>query len=152
MVVLPWGTPVVPSNREEAELLAPLLSLLARTNRINPSTIVKLEMPWNGRRIDLATMSRSLTTTAYELKLSSIQRAIEQASYSRLSFDRSWVVTVGRTSEGALAEARRVGVGVISSIEGELRVVAVAQRQPRTSASIRARLIHQFRGSVGADV
>lgn len=145
MVVLPWGAPVMPSNREEAELLEPLLAFLRQTNRINAHSIVKMEMPWNGRRIDVATISRSLTTTAYELKLSSIQRAIEQASYSRLSFDRSWVVTAGRSGERALAEAERVGVGVMSLIDGNLRVLLGAKRQPRTSAIIRARLVHQLR-------
>lgn len=145
MVVLTWGAPVVPTNQEEEMLLEPLLKYLYRTNRINQSTIVKSEVPWNGRRVDLATLSRSMIATAYELKLSSIQRAIEQASYSRLSFDRSWVVTTGHTGAVALSEARELGIGVMSMVDGDLRVLVSAQRQPRTSMKIRARLIRQLR-------
>lgn len=152
MVVLPWGAPIVPMNQEERALLQPLISFLCRTNRINERAIVKLEMPWNGRRVDVATLSRSLSATAYELKLSSIQRAIEQASYSRLSFDRSWVVTTGRTGPAGLSEAAALGVGVMSLIDGEMRILAQARRQPRTSAVIRARLIRQLRVSEPANV
>lgn len=150
--MLHWGSPVAPANQEEKLLLAPLLDYLRRTNRINKHTIVTSEMPWNGRRVDLATLSRSLTTTAYELKLSSIQRAIEQASYSRLSFDRSWVVTTGRTGPRALSEAEQVGVGVMSLVDGDLRVLSPARRQPRTSATIRSRLVKQLRDLGGTNV
>lgn len=143
---------MAPSNLEEETLLEPLLGFLKRTNRINEHSIVKLEMPWNGRRVDFATLSRSLTTTAYELKLSSIQRAIEQAAYSRLSFDRSWVVTVGRTGSSALSEAKEMGIGVMSLIDGELRVLLPAKRQPRTSAAIRTRLVKQLRDVGSMDV
>lgn len=149
MVELPWGEPVTPVNKEEQVLLGPLIDFLNKTNRINEYTIVKLELPWNGRRIDLATLSRSLTTTAYELKLSSIQRAVEQASYSRLSFDRSWVVTSGRVKSSAIGEAQGLGIGIMSLVNDRIQILATAQRQQRTSPVIRSRLIQKLRTKGG---
>lgn len=145
MVIIPWGTSTAPSNKEETVLLQPLLAFLHSTNRVNGQCTVKRELPWNGRRIDLATITKSLTTAAYELKLSSITRAIEQASYSRLSFDRSWVVTQGKVGQSALDEAARLGIGIMSLQAGKIRIVISAKRQPRTSRTIRRRLIDQLR-------
>ncbi|WP_222127564.1 hypothetical protein, partial [Brevibacterium casei] len=68
MAVIEWGQPIFPKNKEEERLLNPFINYLVRTNRINSKTIVRHELPWNGRRIDLATLSQSLSTTAYELK------------------------------------------------------------------------------------
>lgn len=152
MVILPWGGSIQPANEEEAVLLEQLVAFLRRTRRIGPESHVIVEFPWNGRRVDVATLSKSLDTSAYELKLASIQRAIEQAGYNRLAFDRSWVVTRGRTGERALAEARHLGVGVMSLIDGKMQLLLAARRQPRENRIIRARLLTQLRKGASASV
>jgi hypothetical protein len=152
VVVIPWGSEITPKNREEARLLGPLLNYLMRTRRLRPSTVVKLEFPWNGRRVDLATLSSSGLTSAYELKLSSTQRAIEQAGYNRLAFDRSWVVTEGRTNERSLEQARLLGVGVLSLVDGELSLLHAASLQPRVNRVIRARLLRSLRAGGSSSV
>jgi hypothetical protein len=152
VVVLPWGSPVVPVNREEAELLGPLVEYLVRSSRIRPSTTVKMEFPWNGRRVDLATLSGTLLTSAYELKLSAIGRAIEQASYNRLAFDRSWVVTAGRPGATSLSEADALGIGVLSLVDGKIVKVLPSKRQERANPIIRARLLNSLRAGAAQGV
>lgn len=145
MVAVAWGSEVVPANAEEALLLRPLLAHLRNTRRILPTTIVKREFAWSGRRVDLVTLNQSLVTTAYELKVASIQRAVEQAAYNRLSFDRSWVVTTGRPGQPGLLEAKELGVGVMSLQDGRFRVLIAAERQSRTSSIVRTRLLASLR-------
>src|SRR5437868_6969727 len=80
----------------EGRLLEPLMEWLFRTRRINAKSRIAVELPWLGRRVDLATLTTTGRTAAYELKLGSLGRALEQAAYNRLSFDRSFVVTAGK--------------------------------------------------------
>src|SRR5438128_7516393 len=75
----------------EGRMLRPLLAWLNGTRRITPDTHVALELSWFGRRVDVATLTRSRRAVAYELKLGSLGRALEQAVYNRISFDRSYV-------------------------------------------------------------
>lgn len=138
MTVLAWDTTPVVSNAEEALLLLPLLEILRRRRWIGPDSFVRTELPWNGRRVDLATMGKSGVTGAYELKLGSFQRVLEQAMYNRLSFDRSWVVISEMPLPRNLAQAREHGVGVILS-KDSMRLLLPARLQ-RNSAVIRVRL------------
>ena len=93
--------------------MAPLLMWLRRLRRVRSDTLYVEELPWFGRRIDLATLTTTRTTTAYELKLADNRRAIEQAAYNALSFDRSFVVTGTRPSPATMYMAERHAVGII---------------------------------------
>lgn len=147
MTLLAWDSEVEAANLEEGALLLPLLDLLRNRGWIRPDTIVRTELAWAGRRVDLATLNASGGTTAFELKLGSFQRVLEQAMYNRLAFDRSWVVVSAMPMPRNLAAAREHGVGVIV-LDERMRVVVRAKRQPRTSAVVRARLLRTLRGGV----
>ncbi|BDZ54048.1 hypothetical protein GCM10025870_11210 [Agromyces marinus] len=140
MVVMPWLSEPRIQNHEEALLLPPLLDLLRATGRVRESTLVVSEFPWNGRRVDLATLSVTRTTSAYELKLASFQRALEQAMYNRLSFDRSWIVTRGLPKQTGLLQAAENGIGVMTLDGASMRILVLARPQQR-SRTVRARLV-----------
>lgn len=124
-----WDTVPIPANHEEEVLLLPLLALLRGRRWLRPSTIVVTEFAWNGRRVDLATLTASGRSAAFEMKLGSFGRALEQAMYNRLSFDRSWVVVPTVPRQASLAEASENGVGVI--VAGpESTVLLHAMTQP----------------------
>ena len=91
----------------EARLLAPLLAWLRRTRRVNGQTQIAYELVWFGRRVDVATLSISRRASAYELKIGGLGRALEQASYNRLAFDRSYVVTNSMPREANLTSYGR---------------------------------------------
>jgi len=97
----------------ENRLLLPLVRWLIRSRRINPESRMALEFPWLGRRIDLATLTSTRRASAYELKLNGLGRAMEQAAYNRLAFDRSYVVTASTPRAENLALAAEHGIGVI---------------------------------------
>lgn len=128
----------------EARLLAPLLAWLARTRRINGGTHVALELAWFGRRIDLATLTRSRRTVAYELKLGGLGRALQQASYNRVYFDRSYVVTGSMPRAENIALAARHGIGLIVVRDDEVRLLLDSPVQA-PAPQIRARLLTSLR-------
>jgi hypothetical protein len=97
----------------EASLLPCLMRWLIATGRIRARTHVAFEVPWLGRRVDLALLTGRGTTSAFELKLGRIQRVLEQASYNDLSFHRSWVVVGNRPKSDGLEWARHLGLGLI---------------------------------------
>ena len=66
-----------------------------------------------GRRVDLAVLTRSGRTTAYELKIRDNRRALQQAAYNKLAFDRSYVVTESEPMQINKTLAQEVGVGFI---------------------------------------
>ncbi len=113
MTMIAWGQGVATRNAEEALLLPPLLDMLARRRWMNEKTLVHNEFAWNGRRVDLALLGSRNRTAAFELKLGSFGRALEQAMYNRLSFDRSWIVIDGLPRPASLEYAAANGVGVI---------------------------------------
>lgn len=132
------------SFHKEQLMLEPLLAWLKQVGRINDETHVATELPWFGRRVDVATLTKTKRTAAYELKLSGLRRALEQASYNRVAFDRSYVVT------GSLPRAENVrlaadhGIGIIV-IRGET-VKEVLFSPPRLAIpELRARLLSQLR-------
>lgn len=111
--MIEWGHEPTTRNAEEAALLPPLLEMLASRRWINESTIIHNEFAWNGRRVDVALLGKRNRTAAFELKLGSFGRALEQAMYNRLSFDRSWIVIDGMPKPVSLDYASVNGVGVI---------------------------------------
>lgn len=144
MTVLVWDSAVEAANLEEEALLAPLLEMLRSRGWVRPDTIVRTELAWAGRRIDFVTLNASGGTMAFELKLGSFNRVLEQAMYNRLAFDRSWVVVSAMPLPRNLAAAREHGVGVIV-LDGRMRIVARAKAQPRTSAVVRTRLLRTLK-------
>ncbi len=139
-------TTVKPTTGEQ-KMLRPLLSWLNETRRVMPDTHVALELSWFGRRIDLATLTRTGRTVAYELKLASVGRALEQAAYNRIAFDRSYVVTESMPRPDNVALAAESGVGLILVRSGEIRCLLGSPLQ-RPMPNIRSRLLRQLR-SVG---
>lgn len=114
------GAPHVPlsiSSRmiplEELVLLPPLLSWLWTTRRVRRDSLLAYELRWLGRRVDLATRTRTGRTASFELKMSHITRGLEQAVYNRAVFDRSYLVTAAVPRDSSLTIARDSGVGVI---------------------------------------
>lgn len=103
----------MPSFTSEEQLKAPLLEWLKQRRRFNEGTAILEEMPWFNRKIDLVTISSTRLATAYELKLNSFRRAVEQAAYNRMAFDRAYVVTASRPSGKNFALAVEAKVGVI---------------------------------------
>jgi len=104
--------------------------------------IVATELAWNGRRVDLATLSRSGVASAYELKIGSFHRVLEQAMYNRLAFDKSWVVVSGMPLSKNLEQAVENGIGVLY-LSDRLRVLSAAATQA-VSRTVRQRLRSKF--------
>lgn len=124
----------------EAQMLPDLRSWLERTGRLRQATHLVYELPWLGRRVDLALINSRGTTTAFELKIGNIQRALEQATYNRSSFDRSWVVTGNYPQRNAIAWAEELGVGILFVRGGKTTVVLPAlQEKPDPQAAKRLR-------------
>jgi hypothetical protein len=142
MTMIAWGADVATKNAEEALLLPPLLDMLKRRRWISETTLVHNEFAWNGRRVDVALLGKRNRTAAFELKLGSFGRALEQAMYNRLSFDRSWMVIDGVPRESSLEFAQSSGVGVIV-IAQRPHVLLQARSQP-VSPIVRRRLISQL--------
>lgn len=147
MMVLDWGTPPTPKNQEEKTLLMPLLDMMRSRGWINEQSIVLSEVPLNGRRADLATLTKSGVTSAYELKIGSFQRVLEQAMYNRISFDRSWIVLDRRPVVRCIELARENGIGIIV-LDEKMTVVLWAMRQA-SSPVIRKKIHGIFRRGSG---
>lgn len=127
----------------ENRLLLPLLRWLVESRRINADTRIVLELPWFGRRVDVATLTRTRRAAAYELKLGSLGRALEQATYNRAAFDRSYVVTTSTPRPENLALAAECGIGVIVIRDGLVRRVLESPAL-RLTPELRPRLLSKF--------
>ncbi len=97
----------------EASLMPHLIRWLETTGHIRAHTRKAFEVPWLGRRVDLALLTGRGVTSAFELKLGQVQRVVEQASYNRLSFHRSWIVVGTRPKAAGLEWAQHLGLGVL---------------------------------------
>ncbi len=126
----------------EARLLPDLVRFLWVTRRVRESTVVLEELAWRGRRIDLATLSISGVSNAYELKLGNFGRVLEQAIYNKLSFDRSWTVVGTLPNVSNLHMAEKYGIGVLV-VTDRVRL-AVPAPLARAEYSIRRRLAEKF--------
>jgi hypothetical protein len=124
----------------EAALMPALLRWLVATGRVRSRTGLAYELPWLGRRVDLALITSRGLTTAFELKIGRLQRVIEQASYNRASFHRSWIVTGNRPKPEGLGWARDLGVGLLV-VQGDavLPLLQPADQQPHPAAVKRLR-------------
>jgi hypothetical protein len=139
----------------EAQMLPHLRIWLERTGRLRQATQLVYELPWLGRRVDLALINSRGTTTAFELKIGNIHRALEQATYNRSSFDRSWVVTGNYPRHDAIKWAKQLGIGILLVKEGKALVVLPAlQERPNQQAAKRLRGVIRKRakGEHGAAV
>jgi hypothetical protein len=102
-----------PVRYPERRMLAPLLTWLFQRRRLNEESTVALELSWLGRRVDLATVTKSGASTAYEMKVGRFGRVLEQAIYNRAAFDRSFMVVDAAPKPQNLQVAADAGVGVI---------------------------------------
>jgi hypothetical protein len=100
-------------NEGEAAMLPWLVGWLVATGRVRSRTSVAYEVPWLGRRVDLALLTARGVTSAFELKLGRLQRVLEQASYNDLSFHRSWAVVGSHPQPDGLDWAKRFGLGLL---------------------------------------
>ena len=110
----------------ESSLTKPLIEWLEQCRRIRDDSVLALELPWFGRRIDLVTLTSSGRTTAYELKLCNNRRALQQAKRNRQAFDRSYIVTATLPSPRNRQLAEDAGIGVILVSGGEHVVICAA--------------------------
>lgn len=138
------------SNGEE-RLVNPLLEWLAQRRRVRCDTIILRELPWFGRRVDLTTLTCSGITTAYELKLNNNRRAIQQAGYNKLVFDRSYVVTLSEPTMENLKHARDVGVGFIVIGTDSVKVLQESPTSP-VRVTLRRQLLRTIKGRMEPDV
>lgn len=131
-----------PSAFEEGEaaLLPALMRWLITTRWLGGQTQVAREVPWLGRRIDLALVNGRGVTSAFELKIGSFQRVVEQAAYNRSSFHRSWIVTGNRPRAEGLGWASELGLGLIVVREDAvIRLVSPAVGSPHPVVATRLR-------------
>ena len=120
----PPGGAMPETNAGERRLERPLLEWLKAKGWLREDTIVSRELPWMGRRVDLAILTRSGRTTAYELKIRDNRRALQQAAYNKLAFDRSYVVTESEPMPINKTLAQEVGVGfILLRRDGSPRVI-----------------------------
>jgi hypothetical protein len=138
-----------PSRFSEGEsaLMPALLRWLVATGRLRSQTVVAHEVPWLGRRVDLALLTGRGVTSAFELKIGRLQRVIEQAAYNGASFHRSWVVTGNRPKEDGLGWARALGVGLLV-VQGDevTALVSPTLRNPHSATARRLRQAIAARG------
>jgi hypothetical protein len=133
----------LPPLPAERCLEPPLLRFLAATGRIRYDTAIIHEFPWNGRRIDIATRTITGINSAYELKIGNVGRAIEQATYNTLSFDRSWIVVNRDVSANNSELSARLGIGVIVVGDNKVRIQLNA-RPSRISPQTKRRLAQKL--------
>jgi hypothetical protein len=127
-------------SKGEAALMPALLRWLVATRRLRSQTRVAHEVPWLGRRVDLALLTGRGVTSAFELKIGRLQRVIEQAAYNGASFHRSWVVTGNRPKEEGLRWAHELGVGLLVVQQDEVTaLVSPTLRLPHPATARRLR-------------
>ncbi len=137
------------SEPEEA-MEAPLLVWLTRRRWIRNDTLVIRELPWHGRRVDVATLTKTGVSTAYELKLRHTRRVLEQSSLNALSFDRSCIVTASRPSQENLAQAEALGLGILlmNLATGSVELLLSPVRQD-IAPTVRLRLRSKIESGAG---
>lgn len=97
----------------ESRMMPPLVEWLRSMRWLRADSVIMRELPVNGRRVDLVTMTKSGVMSAFELKLSGFGRVLEQAIYNRQTFDRSWIVVGNHPRQSNVDQAQRFGVGII---------------------------------------
>lgn len=128
----------------ESRMAVPLIIWMNKLRWLRHDSIIVREFPVNGRRVDLVTMTRSSVISSFELKLKGFSRALEQASYNKRVFDRSWVVLGNVPRPANLDEAIRFGVGVIVVLDQTPKVVvrpSTASCNSQMRSRVRERLL-----------
>jgi len=136
----------------EQAMMEPLLDWLLNHGWIRHDTMLAPELPWHGRRVDLAALTRTGISSAFELKLAHTRRVLEQSSLNGLSFDRSCIVTATRPSQPNLGQAAQLGLGVIL-VRPDSGLVELLLRPTtqKVEAAVRLRLrrkIHSIAGDL----
>lgn len=135
----------------EAALMPSLMRWLVATGRVRAKTQVAHEVPWVGRRVDLALLTGDGLTTAFELKIGRLQRVIEQAAYNKASFHRSWVVTGNRPKAEGLRWAHELGVGLlVIQHDSVTALIKPSEQRPHPAAAKRLRAAIHARAEVAA--
>lgn len=93
-------------------MLPGLVTWLTLQRRLTSRSMLYTEVPWFGRRVDVA-LKTPQSLLSFELKLRNNRRAIEQASYNGLAFDKSFIVTGAQPSSDNLRLAHQAGVGIL---------------------------------------
>lgn len=124
----------------EARMIPIVVDWLYGRRWLRQDSKIVREFPLHGRRVDLVTSTRSGSTAAYEFKLGSFGRVLEQAVYNRGHFDRSWIVIDARPRPINVAEARRFGVGIIV-LSGSSPEIIVKPELVAASSRVTARRI-----------
>lgn len=134
----------MPTRPVEADLLQPLVAGITARRWVGSRSIIVEELPWSGRRVDLAALTSTKKTIAFELKLNATGRAIEQSSYNRLAFDLSYVVTAVQPTEASIKAAENVGVGVIVVTTAGISVVLEA-RASEVGFRVKEKVVRRIR-------
>jgi hypothetical protein len=137
----------------EADLLHPLIVWLKRRRQIRDGAVLVEEFPWHGRHIDVALLTASGRTAAFELKLAHNRRVLEQSYLNGASFDRAYVVTATTPSDPNLGQAASLGLGIVhvSPHSGEVKLLSSA-RPGQIEPPARARLRRALKSRARADV
>lgn len=132
-------------------MLPPLVQWLEDRRWIRSDSIKALEVPVNGRRVDLAILTKSGVLSSFELKLGGFGRVLEQAVYNTRSFDRSWIVIGNEPRYENLAEAERFGVGIIV-VDGKGARLVLRPDHPEGELASRSRIVNRLRQFGGTNV
>lgn len=128
----------------EAALMPALMRWLVTTGRLGAQTRVAHEVPWLGRRVDLALLTGRGVASAFELKIGRLQRVLEQAAYNRSSFHRSWVVTGNHPKAEGLRWVTELGLGLLvvqHDAVVRLTVPRITQPHPAVAKRLRGAIL-----------
>jgi hypothetical protein len=140
--------PAVPASSGERTMMPRLVEWLVGTGRLRDRTIIANEVPWLGRRVDVALLTARGETTAIELKVGGLQRALEQAAYNAASFHRSWIVTSSHPRAEGIGWALELGIGILVIEQDRASVVTLPRtRTPRPGVAARVRSAIRAKGS-----
>lgn len=123
----------------ESQMLPGVVNWMKEMRVLSSKSLIIRELPVNGRRVDLAVMTRSGKFASFELKIGGFARVLEQASYNQLSFDESWVIVRSLPRDENLASAREFGIGVIV-FNAEIPRILHRPGAPIADSNFRARL------------
>lgn len=132
------------SERGEGRMLRPLLEFLRQRRWLRDDTVVLKEFPVNGRRVDVSLLTRSGTSSAFELKLGGFARVLEQASYNARLFDRSWIVVGAHPKPVNVIEAEQFGIGILVHTTTGFQVI-VRPRALSVERQAQRRLVKRMR-------
>jgi hypothetical protein len=124
----------------ERRMIAGVLRWLMGARWLGPASRAAFEVPWRGRRIDLATITGDGTLAAFEFKLGGTGRVFEQAIYNAGSAHRSYVVcgAVPGPRYCELARAEGIGIFVVNGSVRLLERPRLHRPEPEAVRSLRS--------------